>query len=67
MLDVAEEFGFHIRAFHHALEAYKIRDLLAKEGVAHRHLGRLVGLQDGGVGRHSRRTWACLRRRACAR
>ncbi|HET9752074.1 MAG TPA: amidohydrolase family protein, partial [Myxococcales bacterium] len=33
MMDVAREFGFHIRAFHHAVEAYKIRDLLAKEGV----------------------------------
>lgn len=33
MLDVAEEFGFRIRSFHHALEAYKIRDRLAKAGV----------------------------------
>ena len=34
MLDVADEFGFHIRAFHHALEAYKIADVLARRGVA---------------------------------
>ncbi len=34
MLDIAEEFGFHIRSFHHVLEGYKIRDRLAKEGVA---------------------------------
>jgi imidazolonepropionase-like amidohydrolase len=34
MLDVAAEFGFQIRAFHHALEAYKIADVLAKRGVA---------------------------------
>jgi imidazolonepropionase-like amidohydrolase len=34
MLDVAAEFGFSIRAFHHALEAYKIADVLAKRGVA---------------------------------
>lgn len=34
MLDVAKEFGFSIRSFHHALEAYKIRDRLAQEGVA---------------------------------
>ena len=34
MLDVATEFGFTIRAFHHALEAYKIRDVLAARGVA---------------------------------
>jgi imidazolonepropionase-like amidohydrolase len=34
MLDVAAEFGFRIRAFHHALEAYKIADVLASRGVA---------------------------------
>jgi imidazolonepropionase-like amidohydrolase len=34
MLDLAREFGFHIRAFHHAVEAYKIADLLAREDVA---------------------------------
>jgi imidazolonepropionase-like amidohydrolase len=34
MLDLAREFGFHIRSFHHAVEAYKIRDLLATESVA---------------------------------
>jgi imidazolonepropionase-like amidohydrolase len=34
MMDLSHEFGFHIRSFHHALEAYKIRDRLAKEGVA---------------------------------
>ncbi len=33
MLDVAKEFGFKIAAFHHAVEAYKIADLLAKNGV----------------------------------
>lgn len=33
MLDVADEFGFKIVAFHHAVEAYKIADLLAKRGV----------------------------------
>jgi imidazolonepropionase-like amidohydrolase len=33
MLDVAAEFGFKIRAFHHALEAYKIADVLAQRGV----------------------------------
>ena len=33
MLDVAREFGFKIRAFHHANEAFKIAPLLAKEGV----------------------------------
>jgi imidazolonepropionase-like amidohydrolase len=33
MLDLAEEFGFRIAAFHHAVEAYKIADLLAEKGV----------------------------------
>jgi imidazolonepropionase-like amidohydrolase len=34
MLDLAEQYGFHIRSFHHALEAYKLRDRLAKAGTA---------------------------------
>ena len=34
MIDLAKEFGIHIRAFHHAVEAYKIADLLARENVA---------------------------------
>ncbi|MCB9681897.1 MAG: amidohydrolase family protein [Alphaproteobacteria bacterium] len=33
-LQVAQEFGVHVRAFHHALEAYKIRDVLAEHDVA---------------------------------
>ena len=33
MLDVAKEFGYKISAFHHAVEAYKIADRLAAEGV----------------------------------
>jgi imidazolonepropionase-like amidohydrolase len=34
MMAIAREMGFRIRSFHHALEAYKIRDLLAAEGIA---------------------------------
>jgi imidazolonepropionase-like amidohydrolase len=34
MLDLAHEFGFKIRSFHHAVEAYKIADILAREGTA---------------------------------
>jgi imidazolonepropionase-like amidohydrolase len=34
MMEVAEENGFSIRAFHHALESYKLRDKLAEKGVA---------------------------------
>jgi imidazolonepropionase-like amidohydrolase len=33
MLDLAKEFGFHVAAFHHAVEAYKIADRLAQEEV----------------------------------
>jgi imidazolonepropionase-like amidohydrolase len=33
MLDLAKEFGFHISAFHHGVEAYKIADRLAADGV----------------------------------
>jgi imidazolonepropionase-like amidohydrolase len=31
---MAREFGYKIRAFHHALEVYKVADQVAKEGVA---------------------------------
>jgi imidazolonepropionase-like amidohydrolase len=31
---MAKEFGYKIRAFHHALEAYKVADQLAANGVA---------------------------------
>jgi len=33
MLDIADEFGYRIAAFHHAVEAYKIGDLLAEHGA----------------------------------
>jgi imidazolonepropionase-like amidohydrolase len=33
MLDVAREFGYRISSFHHAVEAYKIADLLAESGT----------------------------------
>jgi imidazolonepropionase-like amidohydrolase len=33
ILDVAEEFGFDIAAFHHGVEAYKVADYLAEEGI----------------------------------
>ena len=32
-IEVSHEFGFHIAAFHHAVEAYKIPDLLARENI----------------------------------
>lgn len=34
MLDLAKAYGFHVSSFHHALEAYKIRDRLATEKVS---------------------------------
>jgi len=34
MLDLAKEFGFTIRSFHHGVEAYKVADLLAEAGTA---------------------------------
>ncbi len=34
MIDLAREFGYTIRSFHHAVEAYKIADLLAREDIA---------------------------------
>jgi len=34
MLQVADEFGWRVRSFHHALEAWKIRDVLAEREVA---------------------------------
>ena len=33
MLDIAREFGYRVTAFHHAIEAYKIADILAKNNV----------------------------------
>jgi imidazolonepropionase-like amidohydrolase len=34
MVQISDEFGFNIRSFHHALEAYKIRDVLAEKEIA---------------------------------
>lgn len=34
MLALADEVGFQVKSFHHALEAYKIRDELVRRGVA---------------------------------
>ncbi len=33
VIDMSHEFGYHVASFEHAVEAYKIRDLLAKEGI----------------------------------
>ena len=34
LIDVSKEFGYKIRSFHHGVEAYKIADVLAREGIA---------------------------------
>jgi imidazolonepropionase-like amidohydrolase len=33
MIDIAKEFGYKIRSFHHGVEAYKIADLLAANDI----------------------------------
>jgi imidazolonepropionase-like amidohydrolase len=33
MIDIAKEFGFKISMFHHGSEAYKVADVLAREGI----------------------------------
>jgi len=33
VIDMSKEFGYHVTAFHHAVEAYKIGDLLAKNNI----------------------------------
>ena len=33
MIEISKEFGYHISTFHHAVEAYKIADLLAENGT----------------------------------
>jgi imidazolonepropionase-like amidohydrolase len=34
MIDIAHEFGYKIRSFHHGVEAYKIADMLARDSIA---------------------------------
>jgi imidazolonepropionase-like amidohydrolase len=34
MIDIAREFGYRIRSFHHGVEAYKVAPLLAKEEIS---------------------------------
>jgi imidazolonepropionase-like amidohydrolase len=34
MIDIAKEFGYTIRSFHHAVEAYKVADMLGARGIA---------------------------------
>ena len=34
MIDIAREFGYRIRSFHHGVEAYKLADVLAREQIS---------------------------------
>jgi len=34
MIDISKEFGYKIRSFHHGVEAYKLADVLAREGIS---------------------------------
>ncbi|HEX6059264.1 MAG TPA: amidohydrolase [Gemmatimonadaceae bacterium] len=34
VVDVANEFGYDVRSFHHGVESYKVADVLAREGIA---------------------------------
>lgn len=34
MIDIAREFGYQIRSFHHGVEAYKIADVLARDSIS---------------------------------
>jgi len=34
MIDIAKEFGYKIRSFHHGVESYKVADVLAREGIS---------------------------------
>jgi len=34
MIDIAKEFGYKIRSFHHGVEAYKVADLLARDSIS---------------------------------
>jgi imidazolonepropionase-like amidohydrolase len=33
IIDMSKEFGYKVTAFHHAVESYKIADILAEEGI----------------------------------
>jgi imidazolonepropionase-like amidohydrolase len=33
VIDMSKEFGYHVAAFHHGVEAYKIANLLAENGI----------------------------------
>lgn len=34
MVDIAREFGYRIRSFHHGVEAYKVADVMARDSIS---------------------------------
>tara|TARA_R110002096_G_scaffold433381_2_gene651970 strand:+ start:10365 stop:11840 length:1476 start_codon:yes stop_codon:yes gene_type:complete len=34
LVEISDEYGFNIRSFHHAIEAYKVRDLLVEHDIS---------------------------------
>jgi imidazolonepropionase-like amidohydrolase len=34
MIDIAREFGYQIRSFHHGVEAYKLADVMARDSIS---------------------------------
>ena len=63
---MAKEYGYKIRAFHHALEAYKVADKIAADGVGIATFADWWGFKDEAWDAHSleRRHVACAK--ACA-
>ena len=58
MVRLSHEFGFNISAFHHALEAWKVPDLLSENNIGaaifvlfkiNIILGGSLGLQEGSI------------------
>ncbi len=60
---MAKEFGYKMRAFHHALEAYKVPDQLAADESGDCDFLRLVGISSRRHGTRFRgmRCWRCAR------
>ena len=66
MIDIAKEFGYKIRSFHHGVEAYKIADLLRRT-TSPRRCGRTGARSSSRRPTRCAATWPFSRRRVCAR
>ena len=53
LIRLAEEFGFRVATFQHVLEGYKVAKEIAEPRCGCVDVLGLVGLQDGGLRRHS--------------